>query len=207
MKALHLGITGRMGSGKSFICRIFEEEFGIAVFYSDREAKKCYENPEIKSEIRQLFGNTVLFPDGSYDWKKIGDAAFGNQQLLQQLNEIIHPCVMKEYQRWKNEQCSPYTLFESAIIYEQHLEQLFDGVIYIQCPTDIIMERVRLRNGWNMETISRRLQQQQLQEDYSNKADYLILHDSRNSLEESRKKLLPQLERIHSQLLKSRIHV
>ena len=198
---LHLGITGRMGSGKSFVCRIFEETFNIPVFYSDKEAKKCYNLPDVKQEVCRLFGPEVLLGDGSFDWQAIGQIVFQDNDKLQRLNAIIHPRVMENYQAWKLKQASPYTLFESAILFEQHLTPLFDAVIYIQCPVEIIMQRVRLRNGWDRQTVEQRLRQQQFQEDCSRQADYLILHDSQASLAEGRRKLLPQVQHIHEQLL------
>lgn len=196
----HLAITGRMGSGKSFICNIFEEEFQIPVFYSDTEAKKCYDEPDIKEEVCQAFGTQMLHPDGSFNWQAISEIVFRDNRRLQQLNSIIHPRVMAHYQDWKRRQQAPYTLFESAILYEQHLENLFDAVIYIQCPTEVVMERIRQRNGWDSQTASRRLQQQQLQDDCAEKADFLILHDSLSPMAESRQRLLPQLHSIHRQL-------
>ncbi len=196
----HLAVTGRIGSGKSFICNIFEEDFHIPVFYSDKEAKKCYDEPDIKEAVCQAFGTQILHPDGSFNWQAIGEMVFRDNSRLKQLNTIIHPRVMANYQVWKTRQQAPYTLFESAILYEQHLESLFDAVIYIQCPTEVVMERVRQRNGWDNETVTRRLQQQQLQDNCAEKADFLILHDSQSPLAESKQRLLPQLLRIHRQL-------
>ena len=38
---LKIGITGKIGSGKSTICRMFET-IGIPVYYSDTEAKVLF---------------------------------------------------------------------------------------------------------------------------------------------------------------------
>ena len=198
---LHIGITGRMGSGKSFVCSIFEEEFHIPVFYSDKEAKNCYQTPNVRQEVFRLFGEKAFLSDGGYNWQAIGQMAFQENDKLQRLNAIIHPLVINNYQEWQSEQTSPYTLFESAIIYEQHLDSFFDAVIYIQCPVEIIMQRVQLRNGWNQGMVEQRLQQQQFQEDCAHKAAFLIQHNSQASIAEGRKRLLPQIQHIHKQLM------
>lgn len=201
----HIGITGQMGSGKTFICKIFEENFQIPVFYSDKEAKKCYGQEETKKAVCDCFGNSILHPDGTFNWQALGDIVFQDQQKLQKLNAIIHPRVMANYQAWKARQQAPYTLFESAIIYEQHFENLFDAIILIHCPENIVMERVKLRNGWDEKTVIQRLNQQQIQENFQEKADFLILHDSLETLSQSRKKLLPKIEKIHHSIIEGKI--
>ena len=40
---LRIGITGGIGSGKTFVCKKFED-FGIPVYYADTRAKWLMEN-------------------------------------------------------------------------------------------------------------------------------------------------------------------
>ena len=42
-----IGITGNIGSGKSYVCKMFEN-LGTPVFYSDDETKKLYLVPAVK---------------------------------------------------------------------------------------------------------------------------------------------------------------
>ena len=44
-----IGITGNIGSGKSWVCALFEAQ-GIPVFYSDDEAKRLYCQDDIKDK-------------------------------------------------------------------------------------------------------------------------------------------------------------
>ena len=54
-----IGLTGGIGSGKTFISKIFQK-MGYAVFFADVEAKKCMNNSaELKSEITHNFGNNI----------------------------------------------------------------------------------------------------------------------------------------------------
>lgn len=49
-----IAVTGGVGSGKSSVCKIFQDE-GYFVFYSDDEAKKlANSNSQIKKEIINL---------------------------------------------------------------------------------------------------------------------------------------------------------
>ncbi len=200
----HIGITGRMGSGKSFICGIFHEEFGVPVFDSDAEAKQCYRDPGIKSEIRRTFGPESWTADGEVELKTLARKIFGNPEQLKALNRIIHPAVMERYRLWNKQQTgAPYTLFESAILYDCGLEKHFDSVIYIHCPELLSIERVRQRNGWTEKDITERLQRQLPPEENIRKADFVIEHTSRESLDVSRQRLLPQIREIHGKIIES----
>lgn len=195
-----IGITGHMGSGKSFICSIFHESFGIPVFDSDAEAKACYAEPEVRQAVRQAFGPEVALPDGSIDLKALSRQVFSDAAQLEKINRIVHPAVMERYRRWVGQQGNaPYTLFESAILYECGLDPLFDAVIRIGCPEAVAVARVKARNGWDEETIRQRLRQQGGANGKT--GDYTIHHDSSLPLGESRLKLLPQIEKIHRSII------
>ena len=199
----HIGITGRMGSGKSFISRIFQETFGIPVFDSDKEAKACYREAHIRDEVCRVFGNFLLLPDKQLDLKALGKLVFAQPEKTEALNRIVHPEVMRRYRRWNENQRQdcPYTLFESAILFESHLDTQFDAIIYVHCPEHISVERVRQRNGWSEEDIRLRLQLQQSQATDCDKADFRIEHDSTASLKSGRERLLPQIREIHRRII------
>ena len=59
MAKAKIGLTAGIGCGKSLIARVFEN-LGISVFYSDKEAKRLYENPSFLQEIVRRFGEIVI---------------------------------------------------------------------------------------------------------------------------------------------------
>lgn len=196
-----IGITGRMGAGKSFICHIFHEEFGIPVFDSDEEAKACYDEADVKEAVCKALGRQLLTEDGALDLKQLSNLVFNDTQKLQMLNGIVHPAVMERYRRWESLQPqAPYSLFESAILFDCHLESHFDAIIYIQCPESLRVERIQQRNGWDRESIARRLQHQKEEAETAARADFTLFHDSTSPLDISRERLLPQIIYIHRQL-------
>lgn len=197
-----IGITGRMGAGKSFVCHIFHESFGIPIFDSDAEAKACYAEPDVRQAVCKAFGAQLQLPDGQIDLKQLGCIVFCDSRKLQMLNRIVHPAVMERYRRWENIQPhAPYSLFESAILFDCHLEKHFDAVIYIQCPEALRITRVQERNGWNPSEIRQRLQHQKEETETAKRADFIICHDSTCPLDISRKRILPQIQDIHQQLI------
>lgn len=63
-----IGITGGIGSGKSYICNFFQEKFGIIVYNSDIRAKFLMVlEPELRKIIIKNFGNdSYILKDGDF---------------------------------------------------------------------------------------------------------------------------------------------
>lgn len=76
VKMIKIGITGGIGSGKSFVCNIFKC-FGIPIFNSDENAKYLIEtNIEVKNKIKEIFGDDIYLPIGVLDRTKLADIVF-----------------------------------------------------------------------------------------------------------------------------------
>lgn len=95
-----IGLTGGIGSGKTTVAR-FIEEMGYPVYNSDTRAKDLVnESADLKSAIIQLLGKQAYDENGLYDRKYVGSVVFSNDELLKQLNAIIHPAVNKDFHDW-----------------------------------------------------------------------------------------------------------
>ena len=54
---IKVGITGGIGSGKTYVCKLLEL-MNFSVFYSDAEAKKIQDtNAYVRSKLIELFGD------------------------------------------------------------------------------------------------------------------------------------------------------
>ena len=61
---MKVGITGGIGSGKSYVCRVLKEQ-GIEVFDCDSEAKRLMRNsPELRQQLTALIGRCGQIPTG-----------------------------------------------------------------------------------------------------------------------------------------------
>jgi dephospho-CoA kinase len=104
-----IGLTGGIGSGKTTVAR-FIEEMGYPVYNSDTRAKDLVnESNELKVAIIQLLGPQAYDENGLYDRKYVGSVVFSNDELLKQLNAIIHPAVNKDFHDWIRD--NPVKLF------------------------------------------------------------------------------------------------
>ena len=168
-----IAITGGIGTGKTYISRLFIQ-MGIPVFYADEEAKKCYEDKEIVNTIHSYFGKEV-FTEGRMDFKKMAQYVFQDPKKREIINNMIHPKVMEKFDEWAEEQHAASVMLESAIVYENELEKFFDMVIVVDAPLEVRMERIKKRNpNLTEEEITARINAQMPQEEKCRRADMVI---------------------------------
>ena len=86
MKQITLLITGGIGSGKSTVARYLTKTYGIPVFYSDEEAKKLYEDPEILAKVNEIVGGGIISGDGKLDKRAFAKRAFCRFEILVNFN-------------------------------------------------------------------------------------------------------------------------
>jgi dephospho-CoA kinase len=115
---------------------------GIPVFYADEEAKKLYNLPEVIQFFRTNFGE-VVFTNQFLDFQKLAQFVFSNDESRLLVNNYIHPLVFKKFEEWAKIQNTPSVMMESAIIYEAHLDHLFDKIIVVDSPLDVRIERIK----------------------------------------------------------------
>lgn len=195
-KALKIGITGGIGSGKTTVCHIFET-LGIPIYYADDRAKTLMiEDDNLIKGIKNLFGNAAYFEDGSLNRKYISGIAFSNPLILNELNALVHPAVHVDGERWHDAQTyAPYTLKEAALHFESGGFRFMDKMICVVAPKEVRIERVLLRGGLNRSEIEARMSKQLSDEEKIKQSDFVVHNDTQTGL-------IQQVLAIHKNLLK-----
>ena len=179
---MKIAVTGNIGSGKTTVVNIFRS-IGIPVFLADDEAKKLYKEQEVIKEIRKLFGNQV-FTNGMIDFKQLAGVIFSDKSKLEQINNLIHPLVMKRYDDWHDRQDSKYTICESAIVFEAGIRSHFNQVINVYAPLEVRIKRVMNRDNVSREDVLKRIDKQ-LSDDFKNALSfYHVINDGRDLKEQ-----------------------
>jgi dephospho-CoA kinase len=193
---LKVGLTGGIGSGKSTIATIFRQ-LEVPVYYSDSAAKKLIvTDGNIISQIKSVFGSEIFNDSGKLESKKLADKVFNNEELLKDLNAIIHPAVRKDFVEWiKKHFDIPYILNESAIIFEHDLYKELDAVIVILAPENVRIKRVMERDGIDEKEVKQRILNQITDEERKQKGDFFIINDETQAV-------IPQILKIHAELNK-----
>lgn len=190
-----LGLTGGIGSGKTTVANIFRE-LGVPVYIADDEAKKLMNsNPELKKEIIALFGDEA-YQDGTLNRKYIANRVFGNKELLEKLNAIVHPAVGKNFDEWKEDQASVYVVYEAAILFEKGGYRKCDKNLLITAPREVRIRRIISRDRATPAEIEARMNNQWPDEKKAEIADFII---NNKDLQQTRE----EVRKIHQIMLES----
>lgn len=179
---IRLGITGGIGSGKSYICRILQERFGVPVYDCDRQARLLtLTQPEIQAQLETLIGG-VCHEDGTIDKAVLARYLFASEENARRVNAIIHPAVRADLRNWYARQTVPVVAMESAILYESGFETEVDKVLFVDAPFELRLQRAMERDKASREDILQRMNRQQ-SESQRLRADFRLTNDGNSNLE------------------------
>jgi dephospho-CoA kinase len=193
---MKIGITGGIGSGKSTVCRVFEN-LGIPVFYADTVAKEIMvTDKELVAAVKDTFGAESYDAAGRLNNKHIAGIVFNNNIELNKLNELVHPAVFRAFDLWLTTVplTAPYILKEAALLFESGSYMLCDKSVLVIAPVETRLKRVMKRDGSTEEQVLARMNKQLSDEEKMKMADFLIRNDESQSV-------ILQIMELHSQFI------
>ncbi len=163
-----IGLTGGIGSGKSTVAKVLEEE-GASVLSADLLGHEVYlPGKPAYGEIIETFGRDVVADDGTIDRKKLGPIVFSDPANLAKLNAITHP-RMKEMMRERLADIAArgtkYAILEAALLFDAGWDDLTDEVWVTVAPARVAAERTSARSGIPVEQVLERIQKAQMESD------------------------------------------
>ena len=136
-----LGITGNIGSGKSYVLDFLSKKF-IKTYDLDKIAKNIYKEDElVKQEILQIFPD-VTSKEKEIDTKILGKLVFNDDEMLHSLKKIIWPRIETFIQDKKNSNQNEFIAFEGAVIIDAKWHKMFDYIWIIDTNIEISKKRV-----------------------------------------------------------------
>ena len=167
---IRIGIVGDIGSGKSFISRLFD----YPVFNADKEVNKLYK----KSKKCYVKLKKVL-PDhiNSFPIKKsqLSNAVMNRRNNLKKIIKIIHPEIRKKMNKFiKKNKNKKIVVLDVPLIMENKINKKNDIIIFVDADKKEINKRLKKRANFNP-TIVKKLKKFQLPiELKKRKSDYII---------------------------------
>lgn len=139
-----IGLTGRVGSGKSYIASILEHQFDLEIIDLDILGHQLLEKDSIKDGLFRLFGESIFTPDFRINRAVLGKIVFSSAQQLQKLNKLIHPALTKEaiLMIESLEETEKIGLVVGALIQELGLESYCDDIIVVDASDEAIRKRI-----------------------------------------------------------------
>ena len=190
-----VGVTGGIGSGKTLVCQVLEK-LGAAVYRADPSARRLMEGDmELRARIIDIFGEEAYL-GGTLNRKLLADRVFGDHQMLQKLNDLVHPAVRRDYLDWISRQTEvPYVVEEAAILFESGAYRWMDLTVLVAAPEQVRISRVMKRDGVGESVVRKRMMHQMSEEEKREKADIVIMNGEND-------RLLTQVLDLHQDILK-----
>lgn len=173
MKTLTILITGGIGSGKSVVSGILRGR-GIPVYDTDSRTKALYEG-ELGMRLEEALGKKLHDADRHFDRKALASLIFSDRQILERVEEIVHPAVLRDFEEWKEKQECTIVCMESAIALEKPLfNDSYDFVVIVNAPEDLRIRRACNRDGSDEISVRKRVKNQKVD---LQKANFIIEND------------------------------
>lgn len=184
-----IAVTGGIGSGKSYVCRLLEKR-GIPVYNCDNAAKRIIASSEkIKSDLIELVGENIYSCKG-LNKTVLASFLLKSSDNTRKVNAIIHPAVADDFI------ASGFNWMECAILFSSGFNKLVDKVICVTSPKEVRIKRIMERDNITREQADEWINFQMPQEEIAALSDYVITNDGNMDLNNQIDLILASLEKV-----------
>jgi len=186
-----IGLTGIIGSGKTFALNFFKSK-NITVFSADDEVKKIFKSKIIKDKIYKKFPES--FSKKKINKNKLASIVFSDRKKLRSLEKLIHPLVKKKKNFFLNKNKNKkIIIMEIPIIFEQKSKKNYNYIIVMNVSRKIQYKRVMKRKNMTPELLKKILSNQ-ISDKKIKYADFVINNNGpKNKTKQALRKTLDKI--------------
>ena len=187
---MKIAITGGIGSGKSYVCRILEKQ-GIKVYDCDAEAKRLMSSDaDLQAGLKRLVGDEVYNAEGILQKPVLAQFLLASEENKQAVNDVVHPAVARDFEQ------SDYQWMESAILFDSGFDRRthLDFVVCVTAPVSVRLQRIMKRDHISEQKAQAWIDAVMPQEELKARSDFEIVNDGVRDVEEQVVKLLNHLD-------------
>lgn len=193
-RSLIIGLTGGIGSGKTLVSDTFAK-LGIDVIDADLIAREVVAPGSTGlAAITEHFSPAILNEDGTLNRAALREKVFTDESEKRWLNACLHPLIRAEMQHAIANVRSPYGILAVPLLIENHMENMVDEIVVVDCPESLQLTRALSRDGSSEAVIKNIINSQVSRENRLAAADHII--DNSQSIECTTN----QVELLHHQL-------
>jgi dephospho-CoA kinase len=178
MRSFRLGITGKIGSGKSVFSGLLREQ-GITVLDTDTIAKEVMvSDAELRSDLISLFGPDA-YAGNKLNTSFLASQIFTDEEKRLSVERIVHPKVSKLLEEnFTSAKAGTIVAVESALLLQTGYDEIFDALILISSSDKSVIERNKTVKKFTEEDLLARLHDQAFSKEDEADADFTIINDS-----------------------------
>ncbi len=182
-----IGVTGIMGSGKTFVSGIFAM-LGAEVIDTDRIVHELLRpGTAVAGEIEKAFGDDILDGGGSVDRKKLAAKVFHLEPgRVNELNSIIHPEVIKTIDNRlfsAEERGVRAVVIDAPLLIETGLNERVNYTVFVRASAEKAVERLSREGRAGREDFKARMKLQLNASEKEKVADFVV--DNNDSAEKT----------------------
>jgi dephospho-CoA kinase len=199
LKLKKIAITGGVASGKTSVCRFFEE-LGAYVVNADAIVHELLtSDTDLGQQVIRQLGPEIA-KNGQISRRAIAEKAFKDPSALRKLEEILHPAVLKKIEESYSSACQAgkHSSFvvEIPLLFEIGAANFYDVVIAVL--SDEAQARKRFEQaGFQKTEYDLRMNRQLKPEHKAAKAHYTI--HNKGSLDDLRNEVVKLNRNLHKQ--------
>lgn len=179
-----IGLLGGVGSGKSSIARMAANLRPGVVIDADAIGHELLDDPVVRGEIVERFGNAILGDDGCIVRSRLAAVVFGadTTNTRAQLESILHPRIGEEVERRLREaRATPgieWVFVDAALMLEAGWAERCDLLVFVDTSFGQRLDRVTKGRGWTAQELRRREAAQMPLDEKRLRADAVLDNDS-----------------------------
>ncbi len=175
-----IGITGSSGSGKTTLSKILNEREDVKVIDADKVVRELsVPGSEYLNSIKNTFGDEILLEDGNLNRKILAHKIYNDNESREKLNSLTFKYVVDEIlERIKKitDEKIKIAIIDAPLLLESGLDKCCDSIVALIADKKLKIKRICQRDNIDEKTAESRLNIQQDDSFYIEKADYVIIN-------------------------------
>jgi dephospho-CoA kinase len=175
VKTFLLGVTGGIGSGKSWVSQSLARYCRVPFVDVDQCCRNLLEIDQPGwLALRAVFGDDFFLPDGAVDRAALRARLFSEEEIRRQVDALLHP-LAREAMRFEVATCAaPLVLVEIPLLYEAGWQSDVDAVLVVYARKGAQCCRIMRRDGVSRRKATQAIAAQMDLRKKAKRADFVI---------------------------------
>ncbi len=150
-----IAITGSMGSGKSMVSSMLRKNYPVLDLDQVNRGLIEKGSKGYKQLLKEI--HVDLDEKKNIDKQAFAQKMFSDKAYKQKVESILHPLILESMEEWIDKQESVLVFVEVPLLFEAHMEDLFDEIWCIVCDEEVALERLEAKRNISRQKAKARL--------------------------------------------------